>query len=146
MNPPNRDCRACGNTGIATVPTLACIWRGTVMFLPGTTRISTGAVICDRMGCAAGRKILDSPEIEGKPRQRRLSDMERLAGGVDLPQLLREYDQYKAREVRGNIDEAERLAAFKREYPRMWEVIEKSMVEVNGEVGSDVDAESTIPL
>jgi hypothetical protein len=142
----NATCRACGDTGMAIVPTMKCIWNKTVVFIPGTTSISTGAVICDRAGCTAGRKILDSPEIDGKPRQRRLGDAERLAGGVNLPELLREYEQFKAREARGNQDEATRHTEFAAAYPRLWDAMMKHSAEINGDVRDDVNAEESIPL
>lgn len=98
------DCPACGGSGLAVIPVRACVLRGTLILHPEHKRVVTVAVLCDRPGCLPGQRAVDDegrrPLDERKPRRVKLSQCERAAGGVDLPQLLREYEHETARRAR----------------------------------------------
>lgn len=98
------DCPACGGSGLATIPIRACVMGGRIVLNPKTQRVDTGAVLCDRPGCLPGQRAVDDegrrPLDERKPRRPKLSQCERAVGGIDLPQLLREYEHETARRAR----------------------------------------------
>ena len=106
------DCPACGGSGLATVPLPACVrveraGGADVAFIvphPEYRRVLTGAVLCDRPGCAAGEVVVarERHRADKKPRRPTLTQAERAAGGADLPALLREYERRQAARCRAS--------------------------------------------
>jgi hypothetical protein len=98
------DCPACGGSGLATIPVRACVWDGRLVLHPTLRRVLTGAVLCDRPGCAAGERAQAAEGLrkldDRLPRRPRLSQCERAVGGIDLPELLREEERRRAEEAR----------------------------------------------
>jgi hypothetical protein len=140
------ECAACDGTGFATIPTRACVWNGEIQCLIGTSRVSTGAVLCDRPGCAAGRRTRDSESrrTDDRPRQMILSKAESIAGVRDLPGLLREYERNRAAAIRGKQTDAERVAEFAKTYPELAKrsgLFQPSEPRTNSSVGSGIESE-----
>ena len=98
------DCDACGGSGLATVPVRACVWQGRLILHPELKRVLTGAVLCDRHGCEAGRvaRERESARKDNKPRRPTLARAER-AAGCDLVRLLRDHERQEAERSRREL-------------------------------------------
>ncbi len=95
------DCPACGGSGLAVIPVRSCVWDRRLVLQHG--RIITGAVLCDRPGCEAGRITREKETALADGRRRpTLSACERLMG-CDLVALLREYERDMAAKARRGL-------------------------------------------
>lgn len=99
-DPP--DCPACGGTGFAVVPVRKCVWQGRLVLHPDSRRVVTGAVLCDRPGCEAGRVARQKELALPAERRRATLDRAERAAGCDLVALLRAWEREQARLARGD--------------------------------------------
>jgi hypothetical protein len=121
-------CSACGGVGLAIIPVRSCVWNGRLVLHREHKRVVFGGVLCDRPGCRAGRHAQDLEQRRDKGKKSalaRLSQCERELGGIDLPELTREYEREKSRRCRmadGSSDTV-RTLEFRGMYPRIAERI-----------------------
>lgn len=95
------ECDACGGSGLVVVPVRACVWQRRLVLHKQFKRVITGAVLCDRSGCNAGKRSRDAePRIRGdKPHRPTLTQAERVCG-CDLVAMMQDYDREMGRRAR----------------------------------------------
>lgn len=120
-------CPLCGGSGWVSVPHPRCVWDGRLVCYPGTNGVVTVAVLCDLPDCAAGFAARDAEdrrvrELEGKDearlrRQPRRPTYGRVVShfrGLDVAELLREYERDRAERSRRERPAEGELAAVMR--------------------------------
>ncbi len=111
-------CPICSGTGEAIGVHPGCVWGGRVVKHRECGRVMSCAVLCDQ--CEIGRRLITLNRAKDNKQWRMTLDKYyRVLNGLDGVELLKEYEQEQARLGRAGMTEAQRLADFKKKYPRL---------------------------